>query len=397
MKSTQKIFFALPYIFTETQNFIYKNTYICIAKERRMENIVYWLINIAFAFFFTILGLFTFFLHIPKDQDFKYYRYSRYTLGIGMFALAIYCCMLPMFLNSDEFTKLSFELFISLLVSWLTYSSFLFVIYAERFRRRRFFLDGIIPISLMLALALTGLKFPYLQKVNSVLFGVIFGAKCLWMGYTCIKEYNRCTKDLENYYDNVPDLKWMYNLLWSCIVLSIATIFSFYLNGVFEHIYYILLIGIYTYLAFKVINYLPVKISRLRHDSVEMEEVKKEKKPGIDLKSKLEEPVNRWVSEMKFIEPDITIKDVAMAIGTNHNYLSKYLNSVVGMTFSVWLHTLRIEESKKLLTGPEKLSIEEIGKRVGILEIYNFSRWFKNITGLTPYQYRKTNTPGNIS
>ena len=137
-----------------------------------MENIVYWLINIAFAFFFTILGLFTFFLHIPKDQDFKYYRYSRYTLGIGMFALAIYCCMLPMFLNSDEFTKLSFELFISLLVSWLTYSSFLFVIYAERFRRRRFFLDGIIPISLMLALALTGLKFPYLQKVNSVLFGV---------------------------------------------------------------------------------------------------------------------------------------------------------------------------------------------------------------------------------
>lgn len=397
MKSIQKIFFALPYIFTETQIFIYKNTYICIAKERRMENIVYWLINIAFAFFFTILGLFTFFLHIPKDQDFKYYRYSRYTLGIGMFALAIYCCMLPMFLNSDEFTKLSFELFISLLVSWLTYSSFLFVIYAERFRRRRFFLDGIIPISLMLALALTGLKFPYIQKVNSILFGVIFGAKCLWMGYTCIKEYRRCTKDLENYYDNVPDLKWMYNLLWSCIVLSIATIFSFYLNGVFEHIYYILLIGIYTYLTFKVINYLPVKISRLRHDSVEMEEVKKEKKPGIDLKSKLEEPVNRWVSEMKFIEPDITIKDVAMAIGTNHNYLSKYLNSVVGMTFSVWLHTLRIEESKKLLTGPEKLSIEEIGKRVGIPEIYNFSRWFKNITGLTPYQYRKTNTPGNIS
>lgn len=38
------------------------------------------------------------------------------------------------------------------------------------------------------------------------------------------------------------------------------------------------------------------------------------------------------------------------------------------------------------------MSIEEIGKRVGILEIYNFSRWFKTITGTTPYQYRKTNT-----
>lgn len=370
-----------------------KNIYICNAKERRMETIIYWLVNIAFAFFFSMLGLFIFFLHIPKDQDFKYYRYSRYTLGIGMFSLAIYCCMLPMFPNSDEFTKLSFELFISLLVSWLTYSSFLFVIYAERFKRRRFFLDGIIPISLMLALALIGLKFPQLQEINSILFGVIFGIKCLWMGYTCLKEYRRCTNDLENYYDNTPDLKWMYNLLWLCIILSIATIFSFYLNGIFEHLYYLLLIGIYTYLTLKIINYLPVKISRLRHESVEnIEEVKTEKKPGTDLKSKLEEPVNSWVREMKFIEPDLTIKDVALEIGTNHNYLSKYLNSVVGMTFSVWLHTLRIEESKKLLSGPEKLSIEEIGKRVGIPEIYNFSRWFKTITGLTPYQYRKANT-----
>lgn len=357
-----------------------------------MENIIYWMINIAFAFFFSMLGLFTFLLHIPKDNNFKYYRYSRYTLGTGMFSLAIYCCILPMFQNSEEFTKLSFELFISLLVSWLTYSSFLFIIYAERFKRKRFFLNGIIPVSLMLISALIGLKFPDLQEINAIIFGVIFGAKCLWMGYTCLNEYRRCTKDLENYYENIPDLKWMYKLLWLCIILSIATIFSFYLKGVFEYLYYILLIGTYTYLTFKIINYLPVKISRLRHDSVEMEEVKNEKKPVIDLKSKLEEPVNRWVREMKFIEPDLTIKDVAMAIGTNHNYLSKYLNSIVGMTFSVWLHTLRIEESKKLLISPEKLSIEEVGKRVGIAEIYNYSRWFKTITGQTPYQYRKANT-----
>lgn len=357
-----------------------------------MELLLNWMVNLAFAFIFCILGLFIFFLHIPKDPDYKYYRYSRYTLGIGFLLLAIYCCILPMVPDPDEFTKLSFQLFISLVVSWLTYSSFLFIIYAEKFKRRRFFLDGIIPISLMLISALIGLKFPHLQEINSIIFGVIFGFKCLWMGYTCIKEYRRCTKDLENFYDNTPDIKWMYNLIWLCIALSVATIFSFYLKGIFDIIYYVLLLGIYTYLTLKIINYLPVKISRLRHDSVEIDEVKTERKPGIDLKSKLEEPVNRWISEMKFLEPDITIKDVAMEIGTNHNYLSKYLNSVIGMTFSVWLHTLRIEESKKLLTGAEKLSIEEIGKRVGIPEIYNFSRWFKTITGITPYQYRKANT-----
>ncbi|MBR2129238.1 MAG: helix-turn-helix transcriptional regulator [Bacteroidales bacterium] len=28
---------------------------------------------------------------------------------------------------------------------------------------------------------------------------------------------------------------------------------------------------------------------------------------------------------------------------------------------------------------------------VGFTQIYNFSRWFKQVTGFTPNQYRKTN------
>ena len=210
------------------------------------------------------------------------------------------------------------------------------------------------------------------------------------MGYTCIREYRRCTKDLENYFEKTPDNSWMNNLIWIYIVLSAFTIVFFYVEAI-EYLYYLCLVGIYIYLTFKVINYLPVKISRLRQDSVHEKVEKKEKKTGVDLKEKLEAPVNKWISEKAFTESDITIKDVALAIGTNHNYLSKYLNSNIGMTFSVWLHTLRIEESKKLLVGPEKLSIEEIGNKVGIKEIYNFSRWFKIITGMTPQQYRKAN------
>jgi AraC-like DNA-binding protein len=64
---------------------------------------------------------------------------------------------------------------------------------------------------------------------------------------------------------------------------------------------------------------------------------------------------------------------------------------VIGQTFTVWLHTLRIEESKLLLNDSAKMPIEEVGKRVGIDELYNFSRWFKIITGVSPQQYRKQN------
>ncbi len=357
-----------------------------------METVIFWSISLAFAFAFCILGMFIIFLNIPKEDIFKYYRYSRYTLGIGFFSLAVYCCIHPLLLNTSEFTNLCFTLLISLLVSWLTYSAFLFVIYAEGFKRKRFFLDGIIPISLMLVCALIGLKYPHFQEINSVLFGIIFGAKCLWMGYTCIKEYRKCTKDLENYYENTPDIKWMYSLILVSIALSACTVVAFYVKP-FENIYYLLLLGVYVYMTFKMVNYLPQKISAVRKESVEYKEEKKDeaKKNNRDLKAKLEASVNRWIEEKNFIRPDLNIRDVAQEIGTNHNYLSKYLNSILGMTFSVWLHTLKIEESKALLTGQEKMSVEEVGRKVGILEIYNFSRWFKNITGMTPQQYRKAN------
>ena len=98
-----------------------------------------------------------------------------------------------------------------------------------------------------------------------------------------------------------------------------------------------------------------------------------------------------WVASKKFCTADLTIKDVAMDMGTNHNYLSQYLNNHLGMTFQVWLNTLRIEESKVLLTDGSKKSIEEVGSMVGFSQIYNFSRWFRIVTGTTPFRYRKEN------
>ena len=102
--------------------------------------------------------------------------------------------------------------------------------------------------------------------------------------------------------------------------------------------------------------------------------------------------VDEWVNSKKFCRESLTIKDVAIEMGTNHNYLSQYLNNTLNMTFQVWLNTLRIEESKNLLTSGEKLSIEEIGIKVGIPQNYNFSRWFKVITDMTPLQYRRTHS-----
>jgi YesN/AraC family two-component response regulator len=53
------------------------------------------------------------------------------------------------------------------------------------------------------------------------------------------------------------------------------------------------------------------------------------------------------------------------------------------------LNTLRIEKSKEYLGAGSRMSIEEIGTKVGYQNIYNFSRWFKIVTGMSPSEWRK--------
>ena len=149
---------------------------------------------------------------------------------------------------------------------------------------------------------------------------------------------------------------------------------------------------IYAYIVLKIINFAPKKIDAIRkQNATEDQQPAIEKKKDFRIEDKIAPKIEAWVASKKFCTSDLTIKDVAMDMGTNHNYLSQYLNNHLGVTFQVWLNTLRIEESKVLLTDGNKKSIEEIGLMVGFSQIYNFSRWFRIVTGTTPFRYRKDN------
>ncbi|MBL8025864.1 MAG: AraC family transcriptional regulator [Fibrobacteres bacterium] len=52
---------------------------------------------------------------------------------------------------------------------------------------------------------------------------------------------------------------------------------------------------------------------------------------------------------------------------------------------------MKIEVAKRLLMS-QRISIEEIGIKVGVDDPYYFSKLFKKRTGLTPKNFRKTRT-----
>ena len=361
------------------------------------KNTLYILINFAYILIFGILtGVVTLLNMPPKDGSLKSYRKSRYILGLATGLMACYCIfrlILPQ--HHGDFIDFWMLVGFTLIFSWLTYVSFLYLIESPRYRIKHFIIDGLIPISLLLVAGIIGILIPSSQKTIIVIFGCIYGLKCVWMLYTCMNEYKKCVKEIENYYDEGPDMKWMYSTLIVCFVLSISTIGVLYIP-LLQKPYYFLLPIIYVYLTFKVVGFATKKIDIIRRKNIELEKepepVKKEKKQ--DLSSKLGPLVEEWIYEKKFCREGLTIKDVALEMGTNQNYLSQYLNNCLDKTFQVWLNTLRIEESKSLLTSSEKMSIEEIGIRVGIPQNYNFSRWFRVITDMTPFQHRRLHHSG---
>ena len=171
-------------------------------------------------------------------------------------------------------------------------------------------------------------------------------------------------------------------------IISLSAITAFFVPEL--HIIYAPgVVIVFIYLSFKVINSMPKRMENIRNAGKEAQKAD-EIIRTTDIADKIGPKVDIWVMEKRYCRTDLTIKEVAQEIGTNQNYLSAYLNRYKNTNFQLWLNTLRIEESKKLMLSDKHLSIEEIGAKVGIPQNYNFSKWFKTITEMTPYQYKKT-------
>lgn len=359
---------------------------------QKMERLIHILFDFGYVTVFGILAATTLLLHIPKEKGMESYKKARMALGIALASMSLYC-VLRLFIPQSHNDYEDFWILVtySLIFSWLSYASILFLIETPRYMRRNFLIDGVVPIVLIVILGVIGLFRPSIQRHMMVLFGIVFGLKCTWMCFTCWREYRKCVVELDNYYDESPDLRWIGTTIILSYMISISTIVAFYISAV-HLVYYLSLPILFTFFVFRIINYAPKKVDVIRRQNQYInkpQEVKKER--NADLDSKIAPLLDKWVTEKGFCTPELTIKDVAQSIGTNHNYLSSYLNNYLGMTFQVWLNTLRIKESQRLLTDGQRRSIEEIGVLVGIPQSYNFSRWFRAVTGTTPFKYRKEN------
>ena len=103
---------------------------------------------------------------------------------------------------------------------------------------------------------------------------------------------------------------------------------------------------------------------------------------------------------MSYIEnhfyEEMTIGDIAKAIGLDRSYFGKIFRNAVGKSPQSFLMHYRMIKAAELLVQT-KLSVCEIGVSVGYQDQMNFSRAFKAIYSVSPREWRKKNADYTFS
>jgi len=139
--------------------------------------------------------------------------------------------------------------------------------------------------------------------------------------------------------------------------------------------------------------YFIVKRTGIKNDDSKITNIDK---PNITVEKsevfeKLHKAIQQWTFEKGFLNNNISLSSLATELNTNTAYLSQVFNKNIGVSFSEYISSCRVEylisEVKK---NPELISNKssiQIAEMVGFMSIDAYTSAFKRHVGKTPRQY----------
>jgi len=85
---------------------------------------------------------------------------------------------------------------------------------------------------------------------------------------------------------------------------------------------------------------------------------------------------------------DCTLAGLALEMGYDYSYLSRYFKRVIGISFNEYVNQVRVSRACYLMTNSD-MNMIEISSECGFKSIRSMNRNFKDITGETPSDYKK--------
>lgn len=216
----------------------------------------------------------------------------------------------------------------------------------------------------------------------------------LFFGYKRINAYNR---EVERNFADVDDKK-MYMAKSLLAFFVVASIVSFIANligrerfvgsawaVIIPSLTFSTLLFLLGYAGHR-LNFSVEKVMmEVENSPLEGQEIAEENLDFIDnLRKKLELLVEE---ERIYLQPDLRVSDVARQLGTNREYVYQAINVRMGISFSDYINSKRVEYAKELLRENPDMSSDELFARSGFNSSASFYRNFKQLTGMSPRQF----------
>lgn len=144
-----------------------------------------------------------------------------------------------------------------------------------------------------------------------------------------------------------------------------------------------------------------VNLERLRHPFHPMQQSTQEFLQGIDsgpmagaATSGYDKIMDSFRQHMEkergYLNPSLTIEEIARVLNSNRTYVSKLVNLYYGMSFRDFVNKKRLDYSKELMTDEPDASLEYIAVKSGFQSSTQFIRKFRETEGITPTVWKAT-------
>ncbi|MBQ2728732.1 MAG: helix-turn-helix transcriptional regulator [Alistipes sp.] len=203
----------------------------------------------------------------------------------------------------------------------------------------------------------------------------------IYMVYA-VRRYNRL---LAENYSNVErvHVRWLSGVAaMLAICLAVWTISSYYSSWVSDSLYQLTLLTMWVVALYYADRQQAPEIAPLPN-------VPKAHADSV-LGDVLEQKLQRLMTEERlWVNPHLTLSDLAMQVGTNRTYLSNYLNNSLQTTFYDYVNDYRLQAALQHLHDVDSTAtMAEIAEQCGFNSLSTFRRVFVRAKGCSFNEYR---------
>lgn len=228
-------------------------------------------------------------------------------------------------------------------------------------------------------------------------WAVFYGSATLVLTFFFISQYHRVLKERFSYEDNI-NLHWLRAILVSFFfILAAWTCSSVMVDVNFDNLYMILSLATWMFVGYFLYKHESV-IDELRDvddaRSSDASGMVGEANSGMSAGDYLLSPeISQMVKDLFenqkiYLDPKLKLSDVAMRVGTNRTYLSRFFNQENGKTFYDYVNNYRVKYAEQLLSST-KDPLSFIAEKAGFNSPSTFRRVFASVYGCSPQEYRR--------